>query len=171
MEQRKFLTVFAVFDDKTQQELKKLQNKIINTNNSQGKQTMDIPFHISLGSFPTSEESNLQSKVLEVCNTNQGFEISLSKIGFFGDKVVFAEPIVNEELIKLHSLFDNNYADGFSWHAHSTLFIDDNEDNVKLAKKVAIENFKPINAKIVGIQLGEFFPTRMIIEKDFEMSL
>ena len=36
-----------------------------------------------------------------------------------------AEPTVNEELIKLHGLFDNNYADGFSWHAHSTLFIDD----------------------------------------------
>ena len=171
MEKRKFLTVFAVFDDKTQQELKRLQNKIINSNNSKGKQTMDIPFHISLGSFPTSEESDLQNKIVEVYNANQGFEISLDKIGFFGDKVVFAEPIVNEELIKLHSLFDNNYADGFSWQAHSTLFIDDNEDNVKLAKKVAIENFKPINARIVGIQLGEFFPARMIVEKNFEMSL
>ena len=132
---------------------------------------MDIPFHISLGSFPTNEESKLQNKILEVCNANQGFEILLDKIGFFGDKVVFAEPVVSEELLKLHKLFDNNFADGFSWHAHSTLFIDDNEDNVKLAKKVAIENFKPINARIVGIQLGEFFPTRMIVEQDFEKIL
>ena len=82
MEQKKFLTVFAVFDNKTQQELKALQNKIINSNNSKGKQTMDIPFHISLGSFPTNEESKLQNKILEVCNANQGFEILLDKIGF-----------------------------------------------------------------------------------------
>ena len=74
----------------------------------------------------------------------------------------------NNELIKLHEQFDNNYADGFPWHAHATLFIDNNEENVKLAKLIAIQSFSPLNARIIGIQLGEFFPTRIIEKKEFK---
>ena len=52
MEEKKFLTVFAVFEKGGQQELRKIQQNIINNNKSNEKQTMDIPFHMSLGSFP-----------------------------------------------------------------------------------------------------------------------
>ena len=78
MEDKKFLTVFAVFDDETQQKLKILQDKILDNNNSRGKQTMDIPFHISLGSFPTSEESALQDKIGKVCANIESFDIQLN---------------------------------------------------------------------------------------------
>ena len=79
---------------------------------------------------------------------------------------MFAEPVVNNELEKLHLQFDSNYANGFDWHAHATLFIDERQDVVDKVKAFAIENFKPIKARIVGVQLGEFFPTRKIMEKD-----
>ncbi len=46
----KFLAVIAVFDDKTQSYLNNLHNLILQ-NNIIGTETLDIPFHITLGSF------------------------------------------------------------------------------------------------------------------------
>ena len=167
MKKDKFLTVFAVFDNETQEKLGVLQKNILKNNSSNGKQTMNIPFHISLGSFPIEKKEELKRHISQVCENSKAFGILLKNIGFFGDRVVFVEPAVNDDLLRLHNEFDGNYADGFAWHAHATLFIDDNDENVKNAKKIACENFSPINAKIVGIQMGEFFPTKMIIEKEF----
>lgn len=158
----KFLTVFAVFDNNTQTKLLNLQKKILEKVKSKGRQTMDIPFHITLGSFPTNEELLLCEKIENVCHLNCVFDVALDKISFFNNGVVFVEPIVNDDLIKLHEEFDCNYANGFEWHAHSTLYIDDNEENINVAKQVAIENFDRFTARITGIELGEFFPTRMI---------
>ena len=60
---------------------------------------------------------------------------------------------------------NNNFANGFDWHAHANLFIDENEKNVKIAKEIAIKNFILQDAEIVGLQMGEFFPTRMKIKE------
>ena len=162
----KFLVAFAVFDNQTQKSLKALQDLIIQKAKSKGTQSMDIPFHITLGSFPTSQEKTLKEQVERVCSVTKCFDIDLANINFFGSRVVFAEPVVNNELEKLHLQFDSNYANGFDWHAHATLFIDERKDVVDKVKAFAIENFKPIKARIVGVQLGEFFPTRKIMEKD-----
>ena len=168
MKDEKFLIVFAVFDDNTQQKLKGLQDKILENNNSKGKQTMNIPFHISLGSFPVNDELKLQDEICKVCDTCESFDIMLEKINSFGSSVVFVEPSVNDNLIKLHKQFDNNFADGFKWHAHTTLFVDDSEENVKKAKKVAIQNFTPVKASIKELWLGEFFPTRIIEKRNLK---
>lgn len=156
MKKDKFLTVFAVFDEKTQKKLQNLQNKVLKLGYL-GTQTMGIPFHISLGSFPVADEKILQSKIKEVCASNFEFEIDLDEVNHFNNKVLFIQPKENETLIKLHNFFDNNYADGFSWHAHATIFCGDEKEVIK-AKDVLNKNFKPIKAKIVGIQMGEFFP-------------
>ena len=161
MKQNKFLTVFAVFDSMTQRKLKILQDEIISLGYS-GTQTMDIPFHISLGSFNVECEQELKAKIKEVCSQKYEFEINLTKVNHFGNKVLFIEPENNLKLIELHSLFDGNYADGFPWHAHTTIFCGE-EKQVITAKECLNNIFQPINAKITGIQMGEFFPTRMII--------
>ena len=93
------------------------------------------------------------------------FDITLNKVNHFNNKVLFIEPEVNENLRKLHNLFDNNYADGFPWHAHATIFCGD-ENQVIDAKNLLMKSFNPIKAKIVGIQMGEFFPTRMILQDE-----
>lgn len=169
MASEKFLTVYAVFDDDTQHILYQLQRLILKNNSSKGIQTMDIPFHISLGSFPTSEELMLKNRLCDICASTKSFNIQLNGINHFDNRVVFAEPETNTELIKLHEQFDNNYANGFPWHAHATLFMDNCEDNVNKALMIAAENFTPIQAKIVGLQLGEFFPTRIIESKKFKL--
>lgn len=164
MKKDKFLTVFAVFDDDTQQILKKYQDSILDLGYT-GTQTMDIPFHISLGSYPISCEKELIERIKSVCESNSQFDIKLDKVNHFNNKVLFLQPEENVFLRKLHELFDNNYADGFPWHAHATIFCG-NESDVQQAKEILTKNFQPLKTNIVSIQMGEFFPTRMIVSKD-----
>ena len=161
MKKDKFLTVFAVFDDITQRKLKTLQDEVISLG-CLGTQTMGIPFHISLGSFEVEREQELIAKIKEVCSQKGEFAISLNKVNHFGNKVLFIEPEDSIKLRELHDLFDGNFADGLPWHAHTTIFCD-REERVIEAKECLNNIFQPINAKITGIQMGEFFPTRMII--------
>ena len=161
MKQDKFLTVFAVFDDTTQRKLKAFQDRVLSLGYF-GTQTMDIPFHISLGSFKVECEQELKSKIKEICSQKYEFEINLNKVNHFGNKVLFIEPEYNLKLVELHSLFDGNFADGYPWHAHTTIFCGEEEQVIE-AKECLNSIFKPLTAKITGIYMGEFFPTRMII--------
>ena len=165
MKQDKFLTVFAVFDDATQRKLKTFQDRVLRLGYL-GTQTMDIPFHISLGSFKVEDEQELIAKIKEVCSQEYRFEINLSKVNHFNNRVLFIEPEENIQLRCLHDLFDGNFADGFPWHAHVTIFCG-SEEQVIETKQCLNDIFKPVKAKITGIQMGEFFPTRMIIEEKF----
>ena len=163
MKQEKFLTVFAVFDDDTQQRLQALQDKVLSLGYA-GTQTMGIPFHISLGSFQVEDEQELIARIKEVCSQHCEFDINLNSVSHFNNLVLFIEPSVNNNLRSLHELFDNNFADGFPWHAHATIFCG-SEQQVIEAKQCLNDIFVPTKATIVGIQMGEFFPTRMIIEE------
>lgn len=164
MKSDKFLTVFAVFDDETQRKLKDIQNNILSLG-EKGTQTMDIPFHITLGSFPVEDERSLKSRIKEMYIQNRQFDISLNKINHFDNKVLFIEPKKSKELKKLHDLFNMNYEGGFPYHAHTTIFCSD-KSQVEKAKKRLREIFKPIKAKVTEIWLGEFFPTRMLAREE-----
>ena len=123
---------------------------------------MDIPFHISLGSFNVEHEQKLIAKIKEICSQKHEFEINLNKVNHFDNRVLFIEPEYNLKLLELHTLFDGNFADEFPWHAHTTIFCGEEEQVIK-AKERLINIFQPVRAKITGIQMGEFFPTKMII--------
>ena len=166
MEQNKFLTVFAVYDDETQAILKKYQDSVINATYS-GTQTMNIPFHVTLGSFPVECEKELIDRIKLACNENFEFDINFSHVGHFNNKVLFIEPEYTEQLMNLHALFDNNYPYGFPYHAHTTIFCGEEQQVIK-AKAILTELFESRQAKIVGIQMGEFFPTRMIVARDLQ---
>ena len=125
---------------------------------------MDIPFHVSLGSFKIEDEQELIARIKAVCSQKHEFEIKLIKVNHFNNRVLFIEPEENIELKCLHDSFDNNYADGSPWHAHATIFCGSEEQVIK-SKECMNDVFKPFKAKITGIQMGEFFPTRMIIEE------
>lgn len=161
----KFLTVFAVFDEATQKKLKSFQDSVLGLG-CPGTQTMDIPFHISLGSFKVEDERELKARIKSACSHQRAFEIRLQKVGHFSNRVLFIEPEENAPLRRLHDLFDGNFADGFPWHAHATIFCGEEAQVIK-AKSRLDDIFVPIQGKITGIQMGEFFPTRMISAEDF----
>lgn len=159
MKQEKFLTVYAVLDEVTQSELTQLQNRILKKY-PQGTQTMGIPFHISLGSFPVSAQEDLIQRINDCIKEVYSFSIKLQSLGHFNHSVIFVEPETNEALFELHKRFEGNFADGFSWYPHVTLYCGKEEDGKGILNEFF---FEKKTAQIVGLELGEFFPTKIIM--------
>ena len=159
----KFLCVMAQYDKEAQQKLKEIQN-ILADNGFVGKQTPNLPFHITLGSFDVSQEVLIKEKVKMVSEKINKFDIRLSNIGLFGLDVLFLAPSVNKELLDLQQYFNHNFADRLGWTAHTTMLIDDHETILKAVPFVA-NNFKSFTGKIESISLYEFWPTRFISEE------
>ena len=165
MENRKFLTVMAVFDRKTQEILTEMQSRVIE-NVGEGTQTMGIPFHLTLGSYPTEEVNWVVEEIKRVAVASRSFDVELGSYKTFSNKVLFLEPTIPEGLLALRRSFECDYANGFEWVPHATLFCG-NEDEVKKALALLPELSEPLCTRIVGIELGEFFPARKIIRIDF----
>ena len=58
----KFLAVYATLDNITQTKLNNFQ-QLLAQNNLFGTQTSDIPYHITLGSFPIHMKSELENLI------------------------------------------------------------------------------------------------------------
>lgn len=166
MKEKKFLTVYAVLNEEAQNMLSLLQKDILCY--YEGTQTMGIPFHISLGSFPVESKDLLMHLIEETCNEFSPFEISFEKVNTFGNKVLFLEPTNHPLITKLHSIFDCNYANGYEFHPHATIFCG-TETEVIHAKAILESNFSLVNAWITEIHLGEFFPPNILLKKKLKI--
>lgn len=164
MKQKEFLTVMAVLDEETQRKMTELQQKIISSG-LKGTQTMGIPFHLSLGSFPTDREKELTERIIRIAPAVRKFSVLLKQWNTFGFRVLFAEPEITDELVALHALFDGNYADGFPWQPHCTLFCGE-ESEVRQALSLVEDAAFPIHTEITAIEMGKFFPPRFICREN-----
>jgi len=159
----KFLCVMAQYDKETELKLKEIQ-KLLSDNGFVGKQTPNLPHHITIGSFNISQEELIKEKVKMVSKQFDSFDIKLNSIGLFGLDVLFIAPSVNHELLNLQQYFNNDYADGFGWTAHTTMLID-NQETIQKALPYVANNFKSFTGKIESISLYEFWPTRFILKE------
>lgn len=160
MRNDRFLTVFAVFDDKTQKTIHDWQEAIAQRGLA-GSQSADIPFHISLGSFPVDMQDELLNRLRNAKQDFRPFELTLDSICTFGDKVLYLQPSISTQITELHDRFAGNYADGLPFVAHSTVFMGA-VDEVLRAKAVLQACFTPIRVTVTELWLCEFFPTRFI---------
>lgn len=162
----KFLCVMAQYDEETELKLREIQ-KLLSDSGFVGKQTPNLPNHITLGSFDVSQEELLKEKLKLASRQFHSFEIKLSNIGLFGLDVLFIAPSVNHELLNLQQYFNNDYADRLGWTAHTTMLIDDHETILKALPYVT-ESFKGFVGRIESISLYEFWPTRFILEEKLQ---
>ena len=159
----KALYVFAQFDEETQNILGEYHN-ILFQNGFTGSQTPNIPHHFTLGSRSIDCEQQMVEELGKICAETDCFDIKLDHIGLFGLKVLFVEPNMNFELLKLQQSFFPECGNGcHPWAAHATILMDEPEIILKAIPIVA-ENFKPFHAKIISVSLYEFFPKRFIKE-------
>ncbi len=165
MKKKKFLTVYIIFDEQTEISLQHIQNEILNRY-PYGTQTMGIPFHISLGSFPLEAKEELEKRIKEISLSQSCFDMELVGLGNFNQQVLFMEPEVNEEIVRLHSLFEGNYSDGYPWHPHVTLYCGTTEEVGTIQKELQ-PKIKRMSVRVTGIQMGEFFPTKLLVTEYF----
>lgn len=160
-EMEKMLYLLATFDNETSKKIDDIQQKIKDIGIID-KQTPNIPNHITLTCYKPEDIDKVKKLFYDICLNTKSFNLDFDHIGLFGMRVMFLAPRVNYDLLKLYdSLNKNATHDSKEWTAHSTILISEEEDIIKVLPIVAL-NFKLINAKIEGISLYEFFPTKLI---------
>lgn len=153
----KFLCVMAGYDKNTELLFSNMQ-KDLYAKGFTGKQTKDIPQHITLGTYEVSRELEISNLVKAVVNQIKSFKITFNHIGIFGgSEVLFIAPDTNKDLLDLKEKFGSSY----NWTPHSTLLIDKPEVICQAIPSVT-SNFKAVEGYIEYIYLYEFWPTRFI---------
>ena len=156
----KRLYVLAGFDDATERALAGIQERILEAGFT-GRQTMGIPMHATLGSFPSApeEEARLCELLREAAADTRTFPVAFNHIGVFGGgEVLFAAPDTDGALLSLKERFGRE----FGWTPHATLLIDDRE-RVLAALPIALKEFRSFAGRVAYLHLYEFFPTRHIL--------
>lgn len=161
----KFLTVYAVLDDTAQQTLLAYR-QMLEAAGINGTQTNDIPYHISLGSYPVDCADMLQTKIKDTCAQTAPFALGFPAIGNFGHRVLFAHPEHSDAIMRLRGVFDNDYPKAFPYYPHCTI-LQDTQEQVIRAEKLLEPCFTPFTATVIGIELGEFFPARRLLYVPF----
>jgi 2'-5' RNA ligase len=165
--EEKFLCLIATFDKETSKRMKEIEH-IINEAGIIGKQTLDIPHHITLAYFDVAREEEIKQLLQDVCTKTKSFDLAFNHIGLFGLEVMFLAPDVNYQLLELHKNFDVDcIKNSNGWTAHATILIDKAENIQKVLPLVA-ENFQELNARVESVSLYEFFPTRFIAKCDLQ---
>ena len=159
----KALYILAGYDDKTEEYLSSIQNKLYERGFT-GTHTKNIPQHITLGSFSTDKESELKNLLQDLSKQIKPFEITFNHIGIFGgSRVLFVAPDTNYKLLELKERFGDSY----DWTPHTTMIID-NPDTIFEALPLVMKEFTAFAGKIASLHLYEFFPTRHILSVEFE---
>jgi len=157
----KKLYLLAELDDNSQMEIKEIE-KIIIENGFIGKQTKNIPYHITLCSFSIEMENYLKDLLEKLNKKFKKINIKFSGLGLFGLNVLFMNPKMNMELIEIYNYVkENSFEKDNDLSAHTTLIIDEPEHVIKILPKI-VEKYKELNGKINNISLYEFFPVRFI---------
>ena len=154
----KFLCALGVFDGETQKRLAEYQGAIL-ARGFTGRQTMGIPFHVTLGTFSTDRREKLEEKLRE---PSMGpVELFFNHMGLFeGQEVLFLAPDVNRELLALKEHFGEEPG----WTAHTTMLIDQRE-NALIGMEVLGERFQRFTGRLERAELWEFFPPDKLGER------
>ena len=167
MQKEKFITVMAIFDEDTQNCLQSIGEDFEKLYGVDTK-TKGIPFHITLGSYAVEETDEITTRIIDTAKRTKEFKVKFSGLKHFGNVLRYIMPEMNEELMNLHLCFESDYANGFhGWKPHVTVYRHSEPKKIELPKQITDKIEKIKNARIVGIELGEFFPPKQIIRVFF----
>ena len=155
----KFLCVMAGYDPETEKRIADLDGRV-RAAGFTGTQTPNIPFHITLGTFPIEEEPFARRLAERAAAETPAFPVTFNHLGIFqGGKVLFLAPDANHPLLALRERFGPVHG----WTAHTTLLIDQPE-NVLRAAPAALAGLTSFEGRVERLWLYEFFPARFISE-------
>ena len=157
----KFLCVLGIYDEDTQRVLNEYQQAVLREGFT-GRQTMGIPFHVTLGTFPMDRQAELGEKLRRL--SMEPIQAYFNHMGLFeGQQVLFLAPDVNRELLALKEAFN----DEKGWTAHTTILIDEREKTLR-GLEILGERFRRFSGRIERVALYAFFPAEKLAEKELK---
>lgn len=152
----KMLYALARYDEPSQTRFEACREALVSAG-LVGLQTRGLPHHLTLASFAVEEEAAVRETLLTQARALAPIDLRIASIGLFGLRVLFLSPAPNERLTRLaHDLSPDD-----GWCAHTTMLIDEREPILRAIPLLA-DAFAPFDARIAGIDLYEFFPSRHI---------
>ena len=156
-----FLTLMADFDNETQSRLAGWYRALRDAGFT-GTQTPDVPYHISLATFPTDREREAAEIARKAATEFAPVPVHISHIGMFaGGKVLFAGPEKDAGLAALREACKPGTPETWPWTPHVSLLIDEPE-TVQAVIPVLVKEFTPFAGTITRLHLCAFWPTREI---------
>lgn len=162
-----FLCLMAVLDDGVQKNMSTWYEEL-QKEGFTGTQTPNLPYHISLATYPLEMEKKVVENLEKVAAEFSQVEVHLSHMGMFaGGSVLFAGPERNPELDKLQEACQMGVPQQYPFTPHTTILIDKPEV-VQAAIPIFVKCFHPMVGKITRLYLCAFWPTREIAAIDFK---
>lgn len=162
MQKKRFITVMAILDEESQRRIQGIRSDFI-AKYGEDTHTPDVPFHITLGSYAIEDTDEIVRRIHEVASSTASFPVRFTEPGHFGHVVRFLSPEIGDALLRLHSHFDSDYANGYpGWMPHVTVYRHPAPTEAEWPAHAQL-----CNARIVGIELGEFFPAKKIVRVMF----
>jgi len=160
--EEKRIYLLAELDEETQRHLGEISRKLTSAG-FKGTQTPNLPYHLTLASFPAASLERILRKTEAVCKYTSAFPVRLTHIGLFGLTVLFLAPAVNYELLRLHDELqpDEPATGSHSWSPHATMLIDEPQA-VLQALPIAENAFSPVDVIIKSVGVYEFFPAAFL---------
>ena len=156
-----FLTLMADFDSKSQERLRGWYGALREAGFT-GTQTPDVPYHISLATFPLEQEEMAAEITRKAAAAFAPVPVHISHIGMFaGGKVLFGGPEKDAGLAALREACKPETPEAWPWTPHVSLLIDEPE-TVQAAIPVLVRVFSPFVGTITRLHLCAFWPTREI---------
>lgn len=155
--EKKILCLMAGYESQLEEKIQSYRDVLL-LNHLVGRQTPDLPHHITLGSFDLNDEFELIGKMEKASNLKHKFPITLSHLGIFPHtNVLFIGVDENEQLIELQ----RHFIQMESWTPHTTMLIDD-PTKLMEAIELLMPFFKPLKGDVSSLHLYEFFPKKHI---------
>lgn len=175
MDKEKIYAVVVYFDRQTEDRISEMINDIAERTGKRYMTENDIPPHISLGVFSSSDEDAVTDDLISFADTLSPADIEFEKPGSFGNSVLFLPPKENAFLRSanksLHDMMPFSPAEGGNylpgkWVPHCSICVLLDEETFPAAYETAERMFSPIKGRITRLVLAECYPYRekMIID-------
>ena len=142
------------FDDNSTEQIQRITEYIADCMENDYMISNHIPPHITIADFNTDRDDEINDVAADIAASLSKFDITFASVGIFNPNVVFAAPVMNENLLNACKTANqilqkkgfecNRIYTPYSWVPHISLAVKLNKASVQNAVKAALEKFQPI---------------------------
>lgn len=168
--------IILCFDGKSSEQIQKITEYVANCTGNDYMISNHIPPHITIAGF-NADDAKINGIADEISASLSRFDIPIVSVGIFNPNVVFAAPVMNENLLNACKIANetlqqkgfecNRIYTPYNWVPHISLAVKLDEALVKKAVNAALVKFQPVMATAQKLSIAECNPYKEI--KTFDL--
>lgn len=168
------IAVELFFDPASDRGIRRIWRRLAAEGVSSFMEDMGSRPHISLAVYDELDINLARQRLTEFAAAVGRFRLRLSALGQFPGGVVFAAPVVTEELLALHSEYHRRHDDWTgkewdcylpgNWFPHCTLAMDLPEEKISQAMEIARQEFAGTEVWVERLALVRYPPAKIELE-------